>query len=59
MGLWVRRFQQGGRSVRFVHMRNFYQAQCEDGYIVAHYQSPRQILCMHKKLLQGDAHCCN
>ena len=59
MGLWVHQFQQGGGSVRIANMWKFYQARCEDGYILAHYQSPRQMLCMHKKLLQGDLHCCN
>ncbi|KAI5055138.1 hypothetical protein GOP47_0030283 [Adiantum capillus-veneris] len=59
MGLWVKQYQQSGESVQYVNIWKFFQSGCEDGYIIAHYQSPRHMLCLHKKLLKGDANCCH
>lgn len=59
MGLWVKQFQHNSESVQYVHSWKFYQAGCENGYITAHYQLPRQMLCMWKKLLKGEVQCCN
>lgn len=58
MGLWVKQYQESRESVQYVNIWKFFQGGCEDGYIIAHYQSPRHMLCMQKKLLKGDAHCC-
>ncbi|MCO5567791.1 hypothetical protein L7F22_021487 [Adiantum nelumboides] len=59
MGLWVKQYQESGESVQYVNIWKFFQSGCEDGYILAHYQSPRHMLCLHKKLLKGDANCCH
>eukprot|EP00250_Pteridium_aquilinum_P007787 c17438_g1_i1 orf=290-2386(+) len=59
MGLWVKQYQEARESVQYVNIWKFFQGGCEDGYVLAHYQSPRHMLCMHKKLLKGDIHCCN
>lgn len=59
MGLWVKQYQNVNGGVQYVNIWKFYQAGCEDGYILAHYQSPRQMLCLYKNLLKGDLHCCN
>ena len=59
MGLWVHQFRLGGGQVNYAHIWKFYQAGCGDGYISAHYQSPRQMVCLHQKLSRGDIQCCN
>lgn len=59
MGLWVQQYQEARENVQYVNVWKFFQAGCEDGYILAHYQTPRHMICMHKKLSKGDAHCCN
>lgn len=58
MGLWVQQYQEAHGNVLYVNIWKFFQAGCEEGYILAHYQTPRHMICMHKKLLKGDLHCC-
>ncbi|KAH7365907.1 hypothetical protein KP509_18G052500 [Ceratopteris richardii] len=58
MGLWVKQYQETHGAVKYVNVWKFFQGGCEDGYIIAHYQSPRHMLCLYKKLSTGDAHCC-
>lgn len=59
LALWVKQFHHMSGSVQYVHSWKFYQAGCENGYITAHYQAPRQMVCMWKKLLKGEIRCCN
>ncbi|XP_062212737.1 hydroxyproline O-galactosyltransferase GALT6-like [Phragmites australis] len=58
MGMWVDRFNNT-RPVKYVHTVNFCQFGCIDDYYTAHYQSPRQMLCLWDKLQAGKAQCCN
>ncbi|PWA87694.1 galactosyltransferase family protein [Artemisia annua] len=59
MGLWVEQFNKT-KPVEYVHSLKFCQFGCIDGYYTAHYQSPRQMLCMWNKLqLHGRIECCN
>jgi len=58
MGMWVERFNST-RPVKYVHSIKFCQFGCIDDYYTAHYQSPRQMLCLWDKLLAGKAQCCN
>ncbi|KAL6893873.1 hypothetical protein ACP4OV_007971 [Aristida adscensionis] len=58
MGMWVERFNTTKR-VKYVHSVKFCQFGCIDDYHTAHYQSPRQMLCLWDKLLAGKAQCCN
>ncbi|KAK1422326.1 hypothetical protein QVD17_25362 [Tagetes erecta] len=59
MGMWVEQFNTT-KQVEYVHSLKFCQFGCIDDYYTAHYQSPRQMLCMWNKLqLHGRPQCCN
>ncbi|ERN01218.1 hypothetical protein AMTR_s00002p00239510 [Amborella trichopoda] len=58
MGMWVEQFNSS-RPVEYVHDFKYCQFGCIDDYFTAHYQSPRQMLCMWNKLQSGKAQCCN
>ncbi|XP_068643155.1 hydroxyproline O-galactosyltransferase GALT6-like [Aristolochia californica] len=58
MGMWVEQFN-ASKPVVYVHDLKFCQFGCIDDYFTAHYQSPRQMICMWDKLLAGRAQCCN
>ncbi|XP_054777996.1 hydroxyproline O-galactosyltransferase GALT2 [Prosopis cineraria] len=59
MGMWVERFNSTMRTVQYSHNWKFCQYGCMEGYFTAHYQSPRQMICLWDKLTRGRAHCCN
>ncbi|KAH0911549.1 LOW QUALITY PROTEIN: hypothetical protein HID58_034870 [Brassica napus] len=59
MGMWVEKFNET-RPVAVVHSLKFCQFGCIEDYFTAHYQSPRQMICMWDKLQRlGKPHCCN
>ncbi|XP_020218251.1 LOW QUALITY PROTEIN: hydroxyproline O-galactosyltransferase GALT6-like [Cajanus cajan] len=59
MGMWVEQFNNSG-PVEYVHNLKFCQFGCYYDYYTAHYQSPRQMICMWEKLRhQGKPLCCN
>ncbi|GFP91570.1 probable beta-1 3-galactosyltransferase 19 [Phtheirospermum japonicum] len=59
MGMWVEQFNSSS-PVEYVHSLKFCQFGCIEGYITAHYQSPRQMTCLWEKLqLHGKPQCCN
>ncbi|XP_021833075.1 hydroxyproline O-galactosyltransferase GALT6-like isoform X2 [Prunus avium] len=59
MGMWVEQFNNS-KPVEYVHSLKFCQFGCIDDYYTAHYQSPRQMICMWDKLQhQGKPQCCN
>ncbi|KAF5758519.1 putative galactosylxylosylprotein 3-beta-galactosyltransferase [Helianthus annuus] len=59
MGMWVEQFN-ATKAVEYVHSLKFCQFGCIEDYYTAHYQSPRQMLCMWNKLqLHGRPQCCN
>lgn len=58
MGMWVEQFNSS-TSVQYSHNWKFCQYGCMEDYYTAHYQSPRQMLCLWDKLARGRAHCCN
>lgn len=59
MGMWVEQFNSS-KPVQYVHSVRFCQFGCIDDYYTAHYQSPRQMMCMWGKLQQhGRPQCCN
>lgn len=59
MGMWVEQFNGTVAAVQYSHNWKFCQYGCMEDYFTAHYQSPRQIICLWDKLGQGHAHCCN
>ncbi|XP_062116363.1 hydroxyproline O-galactosyltransferase GALT6 [Humulus lupulus] len=59
MGMWVEKFNIS-RPVEYVHSFKFCQFGCIEDYFTAHYQSPRQMMCMWDKLQrQVRPQCCN
>ncbi|KAJ8773750.1 hypothetical protein K2173_006400 [Erythroxylum novogranatense] len=58
MGMWVEKFNSS-KPVEYVHSFKFCQHGCIDDYYTAHYQSPRQMMCLWDKLQEGKPHCCN
>ncbi|KAF3437110.1 hypothetical protein FNV43_RR19863 [Rhamnella rubrinervis] len=59
MGMWVEKFNST-KPVEYVHSFRFCQFGCIEDYFTAHYQSPRQMICMWIKLqTQGRPRCCN
>uniref|UniRef100_A0A1D1XLA1 Putative beta-1,3-galactosyltransferase 19 n=1 Tax=Anthurium amnicola TaxID=1678845 RepID=A0A1D1XLA1_9ARAE len=58
MGMWVELFNST-KPVEYIHNLNFCQFGCIDDYYTAHYQSPRQMICMWDKLRMGMPQCCN
>uniref|UniRef100_A0A1D1XVX2 Putative beta-1,3-galactosyltransferase 20 n=1 Tax=Anthurium amnicola TaxID=1678845 RepID=A0A1D1XVX2_9ARAE len=58
MGLWVEQFNVS-TPVQYSHNWKFCQYGCMENYFTAHYQSPRQMICLWDKLARGRAHCCN
>ncbi|XP_052179995.1 hydroxyproline O-galactosyltransferase GALT2 [Diospyros lotus] len=58
MGMWVQQFNRS-TPVQYSHNWKFCQYGCMEGYYTAHYQSPRQMICLWDNLARGRAHCCN
>ncbi|CAK9149074.1 unnamed protein product [Ilex paraguariensis] len=58
MGMWVEQFNSS-QLVQYSHNWKFCQYGCMENYYTAHYQSPRQMLCLWDNLLGGRARCCN
>ncbi|XP_008777124.2 hydroxyproline O-galactosyltransferase GALT6-like [Phoenix dactylifera] len=58
MGMWVEKFNSS-RPVTYLHNLKFCQFGCIDDYYTAHYQSPRQMICLWDKLQAGKPQCCN
>ncbi|TQD85353.1 hypothetical protein C1H46_029095 [Malus baccata] len=59
MGMWVEQFNSTTAVVQYSHNWKFCQYGCMDNYFTAHYQSPRQMICLWDKLAGGRARCCN
>ncbi|KAL6009135.1 hypothetical protein ACLOJK_022362 [Asimina triloba] len=59
MGIWISDMKKGGLDVKYVKEERVYNEGCKDGYVVAHYQEPREMLCLWQKLVEGKgAKCC-
>ncbi|KAI7751090.1 hypothetical protein M8C21_020495 [Ambrosia artemisiifolia] len=58
MGMWVEQFNSTN-PVQYSHHGKFCQYGCIDNYYTAHYQSPRQMVCLWDNLARGRARCCN
>ncbi|KAF5206337.1 Hydroxyproline o-galactosyltransferase galt5 [Thalictrum thalictroides] len=59
MGMWVEQFNSS-RPVEYIHDLKYCQFGCIDTYYTAHYQSPRQMICLWNKLKEhGLPLCCN
>ena len=60
VGMWVEHFKNTSNPVDYRHSLRFCQFGCVENYYTAHYQSPRQMICLWDKLLrQNKPECCN
>lgn len=58
MGIWIEQFKNSGQEVHYMTDDRFYNAGCETDYILAHYQSPRLVLCLWEKLRKEHQPAC-
>jgi len=59
MGIWIADMKKEGLEVRYENEGRVYNEGCKDGYVVAHYQGPRELLCLWHKLQElKRATCC-
>ncbi|KAI4368440.1 hypothetical protein MLD38_016997 [Melastoma candidum] len=59
MGIWIAEMQKDGKEIRYENEGRVYNEGCKDGYVVAHYQGPREMPCLWQKLRDAKrAMCC-
>ena len=59
MGIWIADMKKKGMNVKYVEENRINIDGCETGYVVAHYQQPREMLCLWDKLQETKrARCC-
>ncbi|XP_068637179.1 beta-1,3-galactosyltransferase GALT1-like [Aristolochia californica] len=59
MGIWIAEMKKNGLDVKYIKEERVYNEGCRDGYVVAHYQGPREMLCLWDKIREGQiAKCC-
>nr|CAB3473051.1 unnamed protein product [Digitaria exilis] len=59
MGIWIQQYKNSGQQVNIVTDDRFYSEGCDADYVLAHYQSPRLMMCLWEKLkTEYQAVCC-
>lgn len=59
MGIWIADMKKSGLEVHYENEGRVYNEGCKDGFVVAHYQGPREMLCLWQKLQEAKrAMCC-
>lgn len=59
MGIWIAEMKKEGLDVKYIRDERVHSDGCQDGYVVAHYQGPRELLCLWQKIQEGKAgKCC-
>ncbi|KAL2903940.1 Beta-1 3-galactosyltransferase GALT1 [Bienertia sinuspersici] len=58
MGIWIADMKKEGLNVRYENEMRVYNEGCKDGYVVAHYQGPRDMLCLWQKLQETKRSLC-
>ncbi|KAK9063585.1 hypothetical protein SSX86_017456 [Deinandra increscens subsp. villosa] len=58
MGIWIADLKKDGLEVRYEKEERVYNEGCKDGYVVAHYQGPREMLCLWQKLQEDKRPFC-
>ncbi|XP_062209737.1 hydroxyproline O-galactosyltransferase GALT3-like isoform X2 [Phragmites australis] len=59
MGIWIQQYKQSGQQVNIVTDDRFYSEGCDADYVLAHYQTPRLMMCLWEKLkTEYQAVCC-
>ncbi|CAL5372136.1 unnamed protein product [Camellia sinensis] len=58
-GIWIAEMRKEGMEISYRNEERVHIEGCKDGYVVAHYQSPRKMLCLWQNLQQGKgSKCC-
>ncbi|RLM91183.1 putative beta-1,3-galactosyltransferase 16 [Panicum miliaceum] len=50
MGIWIQQYKSSGQQVNIVTDDQFYSEGCESDYVLAHYQTPRLMMCLGESL---------
>ncbi|KAL6547103.1 Beta-1,3-galactosyltransferase galt1 [Orobanche minor] len=59
MGIWIDDMKKSGLEVKYENDERIINDGCRDGYVVAHYQGPRELLCLWQKIQEKrHALCC-
>lgn len=59
MGIWIQQYKDSGQEVNYRSDDRFYSEGCESYYVLAHYQSPRLMMCLWEKLQkESEPECC-
>lgn len=59
MGIWIEELKKEGSNITYRMETRVYHEGCSNGYVVAHYQSPREMLCLWQNLKEENkARCC-
>ncbi|XP_059670345.1 beta-1,3-galactosyltransferase GALT1-like [Cornus florida] len=58
MGIWIAEMKKGGLKVSYINEERVHALGCKNGYVVAHYQSAGEMLCLWQKLQVGEVKCC-
>ncbi|KAJ3694961.1 hypothetical protein LUZ60_000338 [Juncus effusus] len=59
MGIWINEMEKGGTAVQYINEERIFPAGCEMDYLLAHYQEPRDMLCLWERLQTTKrAWCC-
>lgn len=59
MGIWIADMQKDGLEVHYEKEERIFNEGCKDGYVIAHYQGPREVMCLWQKLQETKrARCC-
>ncbi|MBA0718225.1 hypothetical protein Golax_005981 [Gossypium laxum] len=59
MGIWIADMQKDGLEVHYEKEERIFNEGCKDGYVIAHYQGPREMMCLWQKLQETKrARCC-
>nr|XP_016487258.1 PREDICTED: beta-1,3-galactosyltransferase GALT1-like isoform X2 [Nicotiana tabacum] len=59
MGIWISEMNKKGLEVKYEKEERIFNEGCRDGYVIAHYQGPREMLCLWQKIEEKKrALCC-
>ena len=58
-GIWIVDMKKQGLRVTYVKAERIINVVCKDGYVIAHYQAPSELLSLWQKLQEeNQATCC-
>uniref|UniRef100_A0A0D3GEI0 Galectin domain-containing protein n=1 Tax=Oryza barthii TaxID=65489 RepID=A0A0D3GEI0_9ORYZ len=58
MGIWINEMKKDGLDVKYENDGRILVEGCEEGYVVAHYQEPRDMMCLWDKFLKTKRGTC-